>query len=135
MLLGRTALHAPPLHFRHSQAGVAGAVIIAYALVVYPVIGYLVGHRFPASPAFGAPCPVTLFTAGLLLWGLGRVPLHLLAIPALWSVVGASAALRFGVLEDLAMPIAVSIAAFLIVRHNRGRENVVVRPPAFAGRP
>jgi hypothetical protein len=53
----------------------------------------------PRAPAFGVPCPTTIFTAGLLL----ATPLSrwLLVIPIVWSLVGGSAAFLFGMTPDL----------------------------------
>jgi len=77
-----------------------GWTLVAYALVVYPLVGWLVGMSYPAMPAFGiTPCPVTLFTLGILL--LARAPPWWLAvIPVAWSVVGGSAAALLHVPQD-----------------------------------
>jgi hypothetical protein len=101
--------------------GIAGAVLIGYALVIYPLIGVAVGHRFPAAPTFGVPCPTTIFTLGILLWTVGRVPGWILAIPALWALAGAPAALQWGVWQDLAMPAAGIVAVAMLVARNRQR--------------
>ena len=54
---------------------VTGMVLIVYAMLIYPIIGTLLGHGYPRSPSFGvAPCPTTIFTFGLLLWTTARVP-------------------------------------------------------------
>ncbi|HXV99120.1 MAG TPA: DUF6064 family protein, partial [Anaerolineae bacterium] len=47
---------------------IAGAVFILYGLLIYPILGYFLGHTYPQSPTFGLPCPTTIFTFGLLLW-------------------------------------------------------------------
>lgn len=87
--------------------GVLGAAFIAYALVIYPLLGALGGHAWPRAPLFGvAPCPTTIFTFGILLWARRRVGLHLLVIPFLWALVGFSAALNLGVREDLGLVVA-----------------------------
>lgn len=37
---------------------VVGALMIVYAMVIYPVIGFLTGYSYPGYPVFGiAPCP------------------------------------------------------------------------------
>jgi hypothetical protein len=108
------------LSFRASRRfnGILGAVFIAYALVVYPLIGYGLGRIFPSSPTFGAPCPTTIFTFGLLLWADRKISLSLLVIPVLWSIVGTSAALSFGVKEDFGLLVAATMGTAAIVQHN-----------------
>jgi hypothetical protein len=49
---------------------------------------------------------MTIFTMGMLLLAAGRAPLHLFAIPVLWSLIGGTAAWFLGVTEDLALPVA-----------------------------
>lgn len=103
-----SALGRQPLSFRTTdrwQLAVGGSLIV-YALVVYPLLGYLGGRIYPAAPTFGAPCPVTITTVGLL-W-LARRPLSrlLLIAPILWAVVGTVAAFSLGVREDLGLLVA-----------------------------
>jgi hypothetical protein len=106
---------APPsFAIRFDRFGIAGAVLVAYALVVYPLLGRALGHVYPASPTFGLPCPTTIFTLGLFLWAEGRLPLRLLVIPTLWSVVGFSAALSLSVTEDYGLLVAAVITTLMI---------------------
>ncbi len=108
------------LSFRHSQKfyGLLGAIFITYALVIYPLIGYALGRTFPASPTFGVPCPTTIFTFGLLIWTDKKIPLNLLIVPVLWSLVGTSAALSFGIKEDFGLLVAGTIGTASIVKRN-----------------
>lgn len=80
-----------------------GAVLIVYALILYPVLGSLIGHRYPASPTFGVPCPTTIFTFGLIVWAGGSIPRRLLIVPLAWAVVGTSAAANLGMTEDFGL--------------------------------
>jgi hypothetical protein len=97
-----------------------GAAMILYAMVVYPMIGWHLGHHYPLAPMFGAaPCPTTIFTFGMLLWLTGRTPKYLLVIPFLWSIVGTSAALNLGVREDFAMLPSAVVATLLILWRDR----------------
>jgi hypothetical protein len=106
---------APPSFvIRRDRYGIAGAVLMAYALAVYPLLGRALGHVYPASPTFGLPCPTTIFTLGLFLWADGRLPLRLLVIPALWSVVGFSAALSLSVTEDYGLLGAGLVATLMV---------------------
>jgi hypothetical protein len=105
---------------RRDAYGAAGAALLAYALIVYPWLGSALGHRYPAMPTFGAPCPTTIFTFGLLLWTTGRVPWWLLVIPGVWALIGLSAAVSLGVPQDLGLVAAAAIAIpMLIVRGRR----------------
>jgi hypothetical protein len=105
---------------RRDAYGTAGAVLLAYALIVYPWLSSVLGHHYPAVPTFGAPCPTTIFTFGLLLWAAGRVPWWLLVIPAVWALIGLSAAVSLGVSQDLGLVSAGAIAIpMLVVRGRR----------------
>lgn len=104
---------------RLDGAGVSGGFLVLYALLLYPLLGVAAGHRYPANPTFGLPCPTTIFTVGLLLWARPRVPPIVLVVPALWAVVGASAVRFFGVLEDAMLPVAGPVGSGLILWRNR----------------
>lgn len=82
--------------------GIVGALLASYALVVYPLLGVALGHRYPYAPTFGLPCPTTLFTFALLCWARG-MPRATYVVPLLWAVVGTSAALSLGMREDLGL--------------------------------
>ena len=100
---------------RRGIVGTAGALLIVYAIVLYPVIGLLDGHRYPATPTFGAPCPTTIFTLGVLLWAERPVPRGTVVIPALWAVIATVAALQLQVREDFGLTIAAVIAVPIIL--------------------
>lgn len=78
---------------------------ILYATVFYPALGALAGHAYPAAPSFGVtPCPLVIFTFGLLLLARGPVPRLVLAIPVAWALIGGVAAAFLGVPEDWMLP-------------------------------
>ncbi|MFO1183378.1 MAG: DUF6064 family protein [Bauldia sp.] len=78
-----------------------GLGLIGYAMAVYPLAGLLAGETYPALPMFGvAPCPLTLFTFGLLLLTFKRRARYLLAVPMIWSLIGGSAAILLAVPQD-----------------------------------
>jgi hypothetical protein len=105
---------------RRDPCGIAAAAIMIYALAIYPLTGWLAGHAWPAAPAFGlTPCPTTIFTIGALVAVAGRTPWHLVALPAVWSLIGATAVWLFATPEDLALPLAGLGGAALIAWKNR----------------
>jgi hypothetical protein len=109
---------------------VIGGLLVAYALVLYPILGTLAGHVFPGAPVFGiAPCPTTIFSFGLLLWTCKPTPKYVLLVPLLWSLIAAPGALGMGVYEDVAMPLASVVGTALIV----WRDRVSTRQVAIAG--
>lgn len=105
---------------RADAAGVIGTLLALYALSVYPAVGFALGHRYPAAPTFGVPCPVTILTFALLAWSARPVRWALLAIPLAWAAVGTSAALRLGMYEDVGLT-AAAILGTLAARRAGGR--------------
>lgn len=120
---------APRLQFGKGRgaAGFMGWAYIGYATVIYPLVGMWTGHSYPQMPMFGVtPCPVTIFTFGLLLLVVSRVPLWLLAIPLVWSLIGGSAAFLLRVPQDWFLLVS-GVAVIPIAMAQRSR-----RDPAMA---
>jgi hypothetical protein len=98
---------------------IVGGLLILYGLLIYPILGYFLGHVYPYSPTFGAPCPTTIFTFGLLLWTDRKLPKYLLVIPLLWSIIGFFATINWGVSEDIMLLIAGWTATAMIWYRDR----------------
>jgi len=96
--------------------GIVSAVLLGYALVLYPAVGVLVGQRYPALPSFGLPCPTTLFTLGVLIRSPRRIPWLVYVVPTVWAVIATGAAVLFGVVEDFVLLPAVGLALALNTR-------------------
>jgi hypothetical protein len=111
--------HAFEYRPRANGAGFAGAIFVFYALIGYPALGRMFGHRYPAAPTFGVPCPTTIFTLGLLLWGLERLPWRVVVVPLLWAGVGTSAAVTLGMTEDFGLPLAGIVTIGFVVDGRR----------------
>lgn len=124
----------PRLAFRAHRdvGGLVGGLLIAYALVGYPLLGLALGQSFPRMPTFGVtPCPVTIFTFGLLLWTERPVPRLLLVIPLLWSLLGVSAAIALDIGEDLGLVAAGLLGTSLLLwRDHRAAGGGVLRQRA-----
>src|SRR5579872_3111931 len=87
-----------------------GALLISFALFGYPAIGHVLGHRYPANPTFGLPCPTTIFTIGVLLFAAQPVPRAVFAVPILWSVLGSIVAFKLSVPQDFGLLVAGLVA-------------------------
>jgi len=119
VLLLREAVITEPLEFGVAAGRTAwlGWAFILYAAVAYPLLGMWAGDRYPAMPTFGiTPCPVTIFTFGVLLMATRPVRLRIWSIPFVWSLVGGSAAVLLRVPQDWLLVasglVSVAILAF-----------------------
>jgi hypothetical protein len=119
----------PPVGWR----GWTGGTLLAYALVVYPLLG-LAGHPPEEVPVLGVPCPTTIFTFGLLFWAAGPLPRHLLVIPLSWALIGSTAVFLLGVVQDLGLLVAGLLGLLLTRSYGRGKvEGRSVTPSAESG--
>ena len=107
--------------YQTSLSGIVGSLFLLYSLLIYPLLGYLLGHRYPQLPTFGLPCPTTIFTFGLLLWTKSPFPRYLLIIPTLWSVIGFGAAISLTIREDIGLLVAGIVGSLLLVLRERKR--------------
>jgi hypothetical protein len=101
--------------YRSDGFGMTGSLLILYGLIIYPVLGYFLGHVYPKSPTFGLPCPTTIFTFGMFLWTGAKVPKITLVIPLIWSFIGFSAALTMGIYEDVGLLVAGVVGTTLVI--------------------
>lgn len=100
---------------------VAGWGFVGYAMLVYPLLGPWVGTGWPGMPTFGVtPCPVTVFTIGLLLLARPPVPRSVLVVPLLWSLVGGSAAFLLQVPQDWLLLASGAAGVPLLLRKTPG---------------
>jgi hypothetical protein len=102
--------------FSKSVKNIFGLIVILYGIVFYSVLGYFFGHIYPFSPVFGAaPCPTVIFTWGILLMNKGKSSFIILIIPAIWSIIGTTAAFKLGVIEDYGLIISAVTSIILIL--------------------
>ncbi|MCW8195133.1 hypothetical protein F6455_10080 [Proteobacteria bacterium 005FR1] len=106
--------------FRWSWRDVAGVALIMLSLIIYPLLSFWVGERYPAAPTFGLPCPTAIFTLGVLLIA-SPLPRLLFVIPLLWTLIGSVAAFELGVHQDLLLLLAalLAVAALLLPQRSR----------------
>jgi hypothetical protein len=83
---------------------------LAFGAVIYPILIYFLENSTEKTISPGLPCPSTILTFGFLMLTSAKLPKYLLIIPALWTVVGTSAAINFGVYPDFLMPISALFA-------------------------
>jgi hypothetical protein len=107
--------------FHGEPAAWVGAIFVVYAAVAYPLVGLATGHTYPDMPMFGVtPCPVTIFTFGVMLMTTERFSRWLLVIPFIWSLIGGSAAILLNVPQDWLLLFSGVITIALILFRDRG---------------
>jgi hypothetical protein len=107
---------------RPNVGGLVGTLFVLYALVIYPALGAFLGHRYPAVPTFGLPCPTTIFTLGLLCWTDRDIPLSVVIIPLIWSGIGFFAAVQLNVPQDIGLLVAGVISIIFLLACNKNSE-------------
>jgi hypothetical protein len=106
--------------FQKNLQSITSALMLIYALIVYPLIGHFAGHGYPYSPTFGLPCPTTIFTLAIFLLAQPRIPFYLAVIPLIWSVIGFSAAISLEIFEDTGLIVSgLAFAAMYFLKAKR----------------
>jgi len=115
VLLGRLSYRP-----RADAYTIVGAAFIFYALVIYPILVWALGHGYDPS-AFGeyAPRTAAAFTFGILLWADRKVPWYTIIIPLVWSLCGVLVAYEVDTWEDLGLVIAGITGTVLLSIRNR----------------
>jgi hypothetical protein len=97
-------------------AAYVGWGLIGYAVVLYPIFGFLSGYSYLEMPMFGiTPCPLVLFTLGMFLLTRQPLPYRLLILPVIWSLIGGSAAFLLGIVQDWPLLFSGGLAVLAIL--------------------
>jgi hypothetical protein len=119
-------------HWLAGWRGTAGAALIAYALIGYPVLGTLLGSAYPRSPTFGLPCPTTIFTLGVLLFAVRPAPRVVFVVPLLWSAIGSLAAFSLGVRQDIGLLVAAAVVVPALASNTPSKGEVSCRSSSLS---
>ena len=112
---GRLVLQAWP-----GAARRAGFWVFVFALVIYPLIGPLLGRDWRAAEIFGlAPDPTAVGTLGVLARATGRGRWELIVVPAVWCAIAGATLLAMEAAEFLVPPLAAVLAIILSFRRPR----------------
>lgn len=102
-----------------------GIFLVIFGLIIYPLISWAMKGSYDLIIAAGLPCPTVIATFGFLALTEGKVRNYLYIIPILWSIVGISAALNFGIYQDFMM----LIAGIMVIILNRRSSKMKVQVP------
>lgn len=105
--------------FTGDSYNILGAVMLVYSMLIYPIIGSLTERGYPAYPIFGTfPCPVTIFTFGLLLWADRKVLKIVTVMPLVWALTGVLWAFMYQIWADVGLIILGIVGFVTILRRN-----------------
>ena len=107
------------IHFHPGWKSILGITFIVYAMVGYQVFGYFLGHVYPQFFPFGlVPCPTAIFTFGLLLMTVRKIPLLYLILPVIIAS-GGFMVVPMGILEDIGLILAGISGVFLMLKTDK----------------
>jgi hypothetical protein len=102
--------------FKGNIIGYVAYFFLIFAIIIYPILLYLLDNSIYTTITLGLPCPSTILTFGFFMLTTVKFPKYLLIIPSIWTVIGTSAAFNFGVYPDYLMLIAAAVAVFYILK-------------------
>lgn len=114
MLVKTFSTNGFEISFSSKKLDIIAYFFILFGLIIYPIISYALEGSLVKIIAIGLPCPSTIFTFGVFILCRKNLPKYLLIIPTLWSLIGLSAAINFGVYQDFMLIIS-AITTILIV--------------------
>jgi hypothetical protein len=106
--------------FKSDIYGYTGMFFVFFALLIYPLLGYIFGHSYPDIPILPLPCPLTIFTFGMLLM-TKKISKFVVIIPLVWSFIGFTAALQFGIYQDFMLLIAGIVGTILLYQKYKNK--------------
>lgn len=89
---------------------------IFFGIVIYPILLYFLEGSLSKTITLGLPCPSTILTFGFLMITTSKFPKYLLIIPSLWTIIGTSAAINFGVYPHYMMPVSALFSLIYLLR-------------------
>lgn len=102
--------------------GIIGLLIVTYSLIGYPIIEYSLDRGYPELLPFGlTPCPLTVFTLGMLLFMKNEISLIIVIIPLIYSL-GSIIPVSVGVYEDIGLLIS-CILLLMFFMHQKKKQN------------
>ena len=96
-----------------------GYFFLIFAIFIYPILLYYLEGSVKTTITLGLPCPSTILTFGFLMLATKNFRRYLLIIPALWTIVGTSAAINFGVYPDYVMALSAIIAIIYLLTRKK----------------
>ncbi len=137
LFLASAARPAVSYRFGTDPFSLTGLALVVFALVVYPLMGFSLGHVYPQSLTVGAfPCPTTILTLGLFLCSASKVPKYLIIVPGLAATVLGLSSLygvlspTGGIVEDIGLLISGLVAIPMLVHRDRGLASTGILRPA-----
>jgi len=97
-------------------------VLVLYSMADTRRSSFSLGADIRNTPFGMAPCPMTVFTLGILLWSSKKPKWYVLVIPVLYSLSGLVPVSR-DIVEDYGLFISGLITIFLVLYWERTKKN------------
>jgi hypothetical protein len=107
------------LNFENKFNNYTAYILLLFGVILYPAIGLITGKSLDITITMGLPCPSVIYTFGILIFAGKSLPKYLLIIPVLWAFIGFFAALKFGVYQDIALPVSAILTITIIYSLNK----------------
>lgn len=92
---------------------------LIFGIAIYPLLIYFLENSLERTITLGLPCPSTILTFGFLMLTKPGLSKYIIVIPALWTIVGTSAAFNFGVYPDYFMAVSALIAIIYLIARKK----------------
>lgn len=93
-----------------------GYFLILFGLVFYPLIGLYSGKEIGYIISLGLPCPSVIFTFGVIIISNKNYTLYKLIIPVIWAFIGFFATFKFGIYQDIMLPVSAVLTIVIFFR-------------------
>jgi len=76
-------------------------VAIFYLLyLIYPILSFIIGHRFPKIVTLIMPCPITVFAITIMVHSMPKIDKKVFVLLLIWGITALPKVFKFQVPED-----------------------------------
>ena len=67
--------------------------------LIYPILSFIIGHRFPRIVTLIMPCPITVFAITLMVQSMPKIDKKVFALLIIWGITALPKIFKFQVPE------------------------------------
>jgi hypothetical protein len=126
------------IHFAWPKSRWQKAVsLLLFALVLaYPLVSFLLGHRYPTLSTPFLPCPLTVFALALLSASLPHIDRKIYILLLVWAMMALPKVFGlFNVREDTILFLVGLYSLVMLIRHWKDTKPISIHPNAETNKP